>query len=235
MKNKILSSQSYKQLAKYYDELTNLNVLKFYKSIIGKIKNSCILDLGCGTGTLLKYYSSKNKTFGIDGSPEMIKIAKTKDKNTFYSVGDIKNLKINKKFNIITCAFDTINHLSALKDWEQLFETVTAHLSDDGVFIFDFNTIKGFANYSSHTIFKKIGSDYIIMRTKAERQICFWQIDSFIKKPSGLFKHKKFAIKERSYPNKLIIKKVKKYFSIINIINQDSNRIYIKAKKRVAS
>ena len=118
MGNEILSNQSYKQLAKYYDELINLRVFIIYKSIIGEIKNRRLLDLGCGTGTLLKYYSSKNETFGIDGSPEMIKIAKAKDKNTNYSVGDIKNFKINKKFNIIACAFDTINHLPALKNWE---------------------------------------------------------------------------------------------------------------------
>ena len=234
MENKILSNQSYKQLAKYYDELTNLKVFTVYKSIIGEIKGSRMLDLGCGTGTLLKYYSSKNETFGIDGSPEMIKIAKAKDKNTHYSIGKIKNFKINKKFNLITCAFDTINHLSTLKDWEKLFKTVVANLSDDGIFIFDFNTIEGFANYSGRTIFKKIGKDYIIMRVKTEGQICFWQIDGFIKESSGLFKHKEFTIKEHSYPNNLIIKKVKKYFSIINIINLDNNRIYIKAKKRVA-
>lgn len=190
MGNKISNNQSYKYLAEYYDELTNLGVFTVYKSIIGEVKGSRLLDLGCGTGNLLKHYSSKNETFGIDGSPEMIKIAKAKDKNTFYSVGDIKNLKINKKFNIITCAFDTINHLSALKDWEQLFKTVITNLSDDGVFIFDFNTVGGFKNYSSHTIFKKIGQNYIIMRVKAEGQICFWQIDSFIKKSSGLFKYK---------------------------------------------
>jgi len=49
--------------------------------------------------------------------------------------------KLNKKFNIITCAFDTINHLSTLREWEQLFKMVNAHLGDGGIFIFDFNTI----------------------------------------------------------------------------------------------
>lgn len=234
MGNKITSNKSYKQLAEYYDELTNLKVFTVYKSIIGKIKGLRMLDLGCGTGNLLKYYSLKNEAYGLDGSPEMIKIAKAKDKNTFYSIGDIKNFKINKKFDIITCAFDVINHLPTLRDWERLFKIAAAHLSDDGIFIFDFNTIEGFKNYSGRTKFKKIGQDYIIMRVKGEKQICFWIIDGFIKKPSGLFKYKEFAIKERSYPNKLIIKKVKKYFSIISTINPDNNRIYIKAKKRVA-
>ncbi|PIV47260.1 hypothetical protein COS21_00905 [bacterium (Candidatus Gribaldobacteria) CG02_land_8_20_14_3_00_41_15] len=234
MRNKKLNDEAYKQIAKYYDELTNPKVLIAYKSIIGKIKGLRMLDLGCGTGNLLKYYSSENKTFGIDESLEMIKIAKVKDKKTYYSIGDIKNFKINSKFDIITCAFDTINHLPTLKNWEQLFKMVITNLGDDGIFIFDFNTIKSFTNYNKQAIFKKIGKDYVLMRVEAEKQICFWKIDCFAKEPSGLFKHKEFIIKEYSYPNKLIIKKIKKYFSIVNIINSDNNRVYIKVKKRVA-
>ena len=228
-----MRNKTYKQLAEYYDKLTDLKVFATYKSIIGKIRSLRMLDLGCGTGTLLKYYSSKNETYGIDGAPEMIKIAKAKDKNTYYSIGEIKNFKVNKKFNIITCAFDTINHLSTLREWEQLFKMVNAHLGDGGIFIFDFNTIQGFNNYSNWTIFKKIGKDYFLMRVKVEGQICLWLIDGFIKESAGLFKHKEFIIKERSYPNTLIIKKVKKHFSVVNIIN-DKNRTYIKAKKRAA-
>lgn len=231
MRDKTSNNRVYRYFAKYYDEFTNLKVFAAYKFIIGKIRGLRVLDLGCGTGTLLKYYSAKNGTYGIDGSPEMIKIAKTKDKKTYYSVGVIKNFKINKKFDIITCTFDTINHLSTLKEWGQLFKAVNAHLANDGIFIFDFNTIKGLDHYSSQTIFKKIGKDYFIMRVKAEGQIYFWTINGFIKNSVGLFKHKEFIIKERTYPNKLIIKKVKKYFSIENIIN-DKNRTYIKVKKR---
>lgn len=232
IKNNILSNKPYKQLAKYYDGLTNLDVLTTYKSIIGEIKDLYMLDLGCGTGTLLKYYSSKNKTYGIDEMPEMIKIAKAKDKNTHYSIGDIKNFKIDKKFDVITCAFDTINHLSSLNEWEQLFKTVSINLSVGGMFIFDFNTIDGFNNYSYQTIFKQIGKDYFLMRAKTKGEICFWMIDGFTKESTGLFKHAEFIIKERSYPKNLIIKTVEKYFSIVDTLDQDNNRIYIKARKR---
>ena len=128
MKYRIPSNKAYKLLARFYDKSTNNDVLQKYKALIGPVKEQYILDLGCGTGTLLKYYASQNRTYGIDGSPDMLKIAKIKDKKTHYSVGDLRNVKIDNKFNIITCAFDTINHLTSIGGWEKLFETVAKNL-----------------------------------------------------------------------------------------------------------
>ncbi len=231
MKKK-LTNNSYKKLAKYYDELTNLQVFERYKTIIGEVKGLRILDLGCGTGTFLNYYSSKNDTYGIDESAEMIKIAKKKDKETIYSIGDIKNFEFSEKFDIIVCTFDTINHLKNLKEWESLFKAARANLNEKGFFLFDFNSLEGFNSNNYPVIFKKIDGDYLIMRTKIDGQICFWIIDVFLKKSGKSFEHNEIVIKERSYQDKLIIEKVKKYFSVIKIIkSKDSSRVYVKAKK----
>jgi predicted TPR repeat methyltransferase len=142
----IPSNKAYKHIASYYDKSTTLKVLKAYKYILGEIKNKQILDLGCGTGNILKHYSTNNETYGIDGSPEMIKIAKSKDKKSIYKIGDIVKFKYNKKFDIIVCTYDTINHLPSLKNWEQLFKNVSKHLSNEGMFIFDYNTIDSLKN-----------------------------------------------------------------------------------------
>ena len=69
--DKKLDKNPYDQFARFYDKSTNLEVFNTYVSIIGnKIKDKNILDLGCGTGNLLTFYSANNKTFGIDGSRE---------------------------------------------------------------------------------------------------------------------------------------------------------------------
>lgn len=231
MVQRILKNSAYKHLAPFYDKSTNLKIFTIYKSIIGKVKNKCILDLGCGTGTLLKNYSLNNKTFGIDVSPEMINIAKAKDKNSSYKIGDIKKFKLEKKFNIITCAYDTINHLQSLKSWGRLFKNVSAHLTDDGIFIFDYNTIEGLKN-SSGTILQKIDGNYIIRRVKNKRQTCFWEFHGFIKQSSNLFKYQKTIIREKSYPDQAVEKEVSKYFEIIDIIRNNNNRVYVKSKKK---
>lgn len=233
--NKVSSNKPYKQLAEYYDKLTNTNVLDVYKEIIGKQKGSRILDLGCGTGTLLSNFSRENETYGIDESVEMINIAKTKDQKSTYSIDDIKSFKTTHKFDIITCAFDTINHLSSIREWGQVFASVNACLNDAGIFIFDFNTIDGFDQYSRQTIYKNIDKNYFIMQTKVNGQICYWSIDGFIKEQAGLFRHTELFIKERSYPNALIMKNIEKYFSIVDVLKTDPKRIYIKAKKKQPS
>ena len=231
MKNKIIGSNAYEQIASYYDDSTNLEVFNTYLSLIGKIKNINMLDLGCGTGILLKHYSNNNKTFGIDASLKMIKKAKAKDRKTIYKIGDIRNYQNNSKFDIITCAYDTVNHLPTLNDWGLLFKNVSSHLRHDGIFIFDFNTIQGLKN-STRTVLQKIGNDYVVRKVKTDKHVCQWIFHYFKKTSSGLFKHKKSVIKERSFPQKEIEKKVRKYFKIIETKKSGYNRVYIKAMKK---
>ncbi len=233
MKEENVNKKAYRQLAEYYDRLVDSIVLEKYKEVIGKAEGLDILDLGCGTGNLLKNYSLKNNTYGIDQSAEMIKIAQGKDKNSKYFVGDIRDFKFKEKFDIIICAFDTLNHLKNLKDWESLFKSAKKHLKDEGVFIFDFNTLEALRNYGSGSIFKKSGNDYLVLRTEVKRNICFWIIDIFIKDKRKLFKHKEIVIEERFYPEKTVLQKVKNHFSILETFkNEDKSRMYLKVKKK---
>lgn len=51
------------------------------------------------------------------------------------------NFELDKKFDVILCIFDSINHLVDFEQWELTFDSVKAHLNDDGVFIVDINTV----------------------------------------------------------------------------------------------
>ena len=51
----------------------------------------------------------------------MPKTIKEKDLNTIYRIQDMRNLDIQRKFNVIISMFDTINHLTKLKDWQTVF------------------------------------------------------------------------------------------------------------------
>ena len=72
------------------------------KSEIGDIKNSKILDVGCGFGDFLTYLNSKKKNVkytGIDINPVFIKIAKSMHSNGSFYKRDIEITKFNKKFD----------------------------------------------------------------------------------------------------------------------------------------
>ncbi len=226
------TSNFYKELSYYYDDFVNNSLVEFYLKKIGTVSGLRILDLGCGTGSLIKNYSSENETFGIDSSLDMIKIAKKKDKKTKYIVEDIKNFKFEEGFHIIICAFDTINHLKSIKEWESLFKSTSKNLLKGGLFLFDFNSIKGFEISSNKVKFKKVGEDFIIMRSEKQGQNCIWTVDIFKRKTGNTFIRKEIFIKERSYDNNIVLSKVKKYFRKVGFQeNQDGSRIYVTAQK----
>ncbi|MEK6859844.1 MAG: class I SAM-dependent methyltransferase [Nanoarchaeota archaeon] len=110
MKNKILIKNRYffNKIARYYDNkiflkyLTNsqIKMLNFVK-----IKNnSKILDVGCGTGNLLKILEKQNKNnhlYGIDISEEMLKIARKKLKKAKLKLQSAENLDFKKSFDYV--------------------------------------------------------------------------------------------------------------------------------------
>ncbi len=222
---------SYKKLATCYDFLVGSGVLQSYQEIIGEQEKKSILDLGCGTGTLLKAYASKNKTLGVDISPEMIAAARKKDNKSTYLIGDIRKIKVEENFDIIICAFDTINHFQKLTDWEKIFQVASIHLKKDGVFVFDFNTKKSLEKSTKNKIIKRNKDGYIVMQAKMKGNNCFWVIDKFTKTLFGYFKHEKTIIKEKFYPTKVILKILNKYFEEVKIVLENNGRVYIKAKK----
>ena len=47
---------------------------------------------------------------------------------------DMTNFHIDRRFDAIVCAFDSINHLRRFSDWKKTFRCVAGHLDDGGSF-----------------------------------------------------------------------------------------------------
>lgn len=82
-------------------------------------KGSSVLEIGCGTGELLKKVEPK-RGVGIDFSEEMIKIAKNKYPDLSFITMDAENLDLNEKFDYIILS-DLIGHL---EDIQSTFENL---------------------------------------------------------------------------------------------------------------
>ena len=48
---------------------------------------------------------------------------------------------LDERFDVAICMFDTLNHLPRLELWLELFERAHETLVEDGLFIFDVNTL----------------------------------------------------------------------------------------------
>lgn len=96
------------------------------------------LDLGCGTGVLCEILHAHGIcAYGMDFSEGMIKIAKERNHGIHYEVGDMITYLPTKKFDLVTCTGDALNHIMDLENIEKIFKNVYQYLSDDGFFIFD--------------------------------------------------------------------------------------------------
>lgn len=182
---------SYKRFAYFYDEVTSeLNYdlwLEFVEPYLKK--DDLILDLACGTGTFatmlkLKGYNSE----GLDLSDEIIEIANEKRKINrldipFY-VMDMTNFNTGKKYDCITCFFDSVNFLSDINLVKKMFDSVYRALKDNGLFIFDIASRQLFNEYDNNVIcedyetFKINWSTKLINKNKLKHTIIINENDN---------------------------------------------------------
>jgi SAM-dependent methyltransferase len=100
-----------------------------------------LLELGCGTGSILARLETTATLTGLDRSPEMLAIAAAKVPGAQLLEGDMADFDLGRRFDVVACVFDSINHLLDVASWASLLECVHRHLADDGLFVFDVNTV----------------------------------------------------------------------------------------------
>lgn len=96
------------------------------------------LDLACGTGILCEILQEHGiEANGMDFSEGMIAIARESCPEICYEVADMIQYRPEKRFDLVTCTGDAMNHIIDLKDVEQIFKNVYSYLNEGGYFIFD--------------------------------------------------------------------------------------------------
>ncbi len=108
-------------------------------------KGAKVLDTACGTGDIAialnkyGYYVD-----AIDLSSDMLIIAKEKTHNLGLKINylkqDMRDIKSNTKYNVVTCINDGVNYLVDNVDIEKFFLSVYTVLNENGLFIFDIST-----------------------------------------------------------------------------------------------
>lgn len=138
-------------IAKYYDLIYSW---KNYKkesekvhSLIKKFKKSKgneLLDVGCGTGNHIKHLKMNYKTTGIDASRNMLKIARRKFPKIKFFQANMVNFDLKKKFDIITCLFNSITLIKTYSNLEKTVYCFSKHLKPGGAIIIQATAPKTF-------------------------------------------------------------------------------------------
>ena len=97
-----------------------------------------VLDLGCGTGVLCRILRANGLSAdGVDLSANMIEIARKEDPEGWYETEDMTIYEPRRKYDIVTCTGDAINHLTDIILVERTIDRVRNCIEDGGYFVFD--------------------------------------------------------------------------------------------------
>lgn len=101
-------------------------------------KTKAILNLGCGTGKHDIVLKKKGLNItGIDFSNDMVSRAKQQSTNIEFIVGDIRTIRLGKKFDAVISLFHVACYQNSNDDLNSYFQTANKHLLKNGIFIFD--------------------------------------------------------------------------------------------------
>jgi SAM-dependent methyltransferase len=175
----------YDLLAKFYDRLMSDSSLRS-KQVMRCIERydptaSSLLELGCGTGAVLYGLSAVGSLAGMDISPNMLDLARARLPGAEFIQGDISSFDLGRRFNVIVCTYDVLNHLAEFNRWVSCFACAGKHLTAGGLFIFDINTV-GHLSKVAHEkpqVHEVDGNTVIINVTAEERSAYVWDVRIF--------------------------------------------------------
>ena len=149
---KTKAMSSYNTFAYFYDALTqNVEyesrsdyIYSFFEN--SNIKSGTVLDLACGTGSMsLPFMEKGYNIVGVDCSEQMLEIASNKflQRGNSFSLlkAEMQNFRLESRIDACICCLDSINHINNISDVQKAFENVYLSLKENGLFVFDVNTV----------------------------------------------------------------------------------------------
>src|ERR1700754_2631005 len=141
---------AYDAFASIYDDFNAQNDYEFWFSVLlpkleeyGLHKGK-LLDVACGTGRAFEPMLRRGWDItACDISPAMIAKAKEKfaDADISYDVADMTKLPTYGEFQLVWALNDPVNYLVGDGDLQDALEAMGANLADDGLLVFDCNTL----------------------------------------------------------------------------------------------
>jgi SAM-dependent methyltransferase len=171
-------------------------LLQFYQSSpLGQAKQP-ILDLCCGTGQLARHFLEAGfHVIGLDLSTSMLELAR-KNNLPFLVSGQVRfihadaaNFSLDEPVGLVVSTFDALNHLPDLNALTGCFKCVVASLVDNGIFIFDLNTLQGLKDRWVGMMLEETPDFFLLNRGLwiDEFQRAYTRIVGFQRQENGLF------------------------------------------------
>jgi len=169
-----------------------------------------MIDLACGTGSLALLMARAGwSVAGIDASPGMITEAQRKARRERlrinFSCQDMRSFTIDGEVDLVTCMFDSLNHLLSLQDLRRAFRAVRRSIRTGGYFIFDLNNERCYKRHW-HGSSAMHGDDFsVVLESSYDRskKLGSIEVTVFDRAGSG-FRRRREVVRERYYPRTLV-------------------------------
>lgn len=198
-----------------------------------------VLDLACGTGAATLELARRDfEVTAIDLSSEMLEILKKKKKTHKIEIikADMQNFKLSHPVDAVTCYFDSINYLTEECALKRCFRCVYDALAEEGIFVFDMNTIYGLSKvWGTNTLIREIDNIYSVWRSvyDASKHISTLYLTLFVG-DGKFYKRIEEVHQERAYPlEKIEELLLEAGFSTVDIFAHMTTSIFLDISSRV--
>ena len=136
----------YDKSARIYDLLYVGSGIKDYPAESAElhriIQGACptaktLLDVACGTGAHLVEMQRWYAVEGVDLSPAMLAVARTRLPGVPLHEADMRTLALGKTFDAVTCLFSSIGYMTDLVEMRAAVARLARHVAPGGALILD--------------------------------------------------------------------------------------------------
>ncbi len=210
---------AYGKFANIYDQLMSDVPYDDIATLIDReikaqqIKNTIVLDLACGTGTLTKLLRQKGyELIGADSSTEMLMKAQEKNPGVLFLNQSMEEFELYGTVGAVVCCLDSLNYLTKDGALDTVFRLCNNYLEPGGLLMFDVNTEFKFEHVLADNIFT-FDSDDIYYTWEndytAEERLCDFYLTFFVKHGSQYERFDEMHT-ERCYSDEEICRALKK-------------------------
>jgi SAM-dependent methyltransferase len=180
---------------------------------------SSLLELGCGTGAVLCGLSAVGSLAGMDISPNMLDIARARLPGAQFIHGDISSFDLGRRFDVIICTYDVLNHLAEFDRWISCFACTYKHLTEGGLFIFDINTVGQLNRVACERpqVYEFDGNTVIINVSAEERHFYEWDVRVFEHVADSQYRLYRSQIRELAVEIRQILETMSSDFELLDL------------------
>ena len=228
-----------------YEEWTD-----YVKALLSEegVTEGILLDLGCGTGSVTELLAKEGfDMIGIDNSEEMLDIAMEKRYESgldiLYLLQDMREFELYGTVRGVVSICDSMNYILDDEDLLDVFKLVHNYLDNDGIFIFDMNTMYKYREILADNTFAEDREESSFIWENfydEEEEINQYDLSLFVQEEDGRYRKYEETHLQRAYEQGTVEELIKESgLELLHVYDaftrelpaEDSQRIYFVCRR----